>query len=50
MAHCSFVFVALKDGKGVLKTLCFDIYLEDLKSDKGKFLGYPWKVKDVQYK
>jgi hypothetical protein len=50
MAHCSFVFVTVKEGKGALKTLSFDIYLEDLKSEKGKFLGYSWKIKDVQNK
>ncbi len=38
------------EGKGSLKTLCFDIYLEDLKKEEGTTIGYPWKVKNVEYK
>jgi hypothetical protein len=48
--HCSFVFVTQKENKEFRKTLSFDVYLEDLKKEEGTTLGYPWKVKAVQYK
>jgi hypothetical protein len=48
--HCSFVFVTMKENKGYTKTLCFDVYLEELKTQEGVKVSYPWKVKSVEYK
>jgi hypothetical protein len=49
-AHCSFVFLAHNDTRAALKTLSFDIYLEELSPHEGTILTYPWKVENVQYK
>jgi hypothetical protein len=48
--HCSFVFLTMKESKGYTKTLCFDVYLEELKTQEGVKVSYPWKVKSVEYK
>src|SRR5262245_46992711 len=49
VAHCSFAYLAQKDGRGVLKTMSFDLYLEkvELRKDSSTF---PWKVRNVEYK
>jgi hypothetical protein len=49
-AHCSFVFLAQSDTKAALRTLSFDIYLQDLSPQKNTILTYPWKVEKVRYK
>jgi hypothetical protein len=48
-AHCSFVFMAMKEGKGFAKTLSYDVYLEKVEQRKDS-ITYPWKVKNVEYK
>jgi hypothetical protein len=51
VAHCSMVFLTTKEGRGVLKTLSFDLYLETLERRKDTRYGtYPWKVRNVEYK
>jgi hypothetical protein len=47
--HCSFVFMALKDGKGFMKTMSFDVYLEKVEQREDS-VTYPWKVRNVEYK
>lgn len=47
VVHCLFTFTAQKEGKPHTKTLSFDLYLETLEIQNG---GYPWKVRNVQYK
>jgi len=44
--HCSLMYLAQKEGKTFGKALHFDLYLETLES---KGVGYPWKVKNVEY-
>jgi hypothetical protein len=48
--HCAFDYMALKEGRSVMKTLSFDLYLEKLEFQKGELFCYPWKVKNVEYK
>ena len=48
-AHCSFVFMAMKEGKGFMKTLSYDVYLEKAELRKDSYT-YPWKVRNVEYK
>jgi len=51
VAHCSLVFLTTKEGRGFLKTLNFDLYLETLERRKDTRLGtYPWKVRNVEHK
>ena len=47
LVHCSFAFMSMKDGKTSTKTLYFELYLEKLEAEDG---GYPWKVRNVEYK
>jgi uncharacterized protein (TIGR03000 family) len=49
-AHCSLVFKTQRESKGFQRSLSFDLYLEKLKKEEGAKSGYPWKVKNVQYK
>jgi hypothetical protein len=48
-AHCSFVFMAMKNGKGFMKAMSFDVYLEKVEQRKDS-VTYPWKVRNVEYK
>ena len=45
--HCSFVFVAVKEGRVFFRILSFDVFFEKLGIQEGT---YPWKVKNVEYK
>jgi hypothetical protein len=45
--HCSFTYMATKDGKSSTKTLYFELYLEKLETEA---VWYPWKVRNVEYK
>jgi hypothetical protein len=50
IAQCSLVFIAVKEAKGSIRTLSFDLYLEELKRRDGAMLAYPWKTKNICYK
>jgi hypothetical protein len=48
-AHCWFTFMASKAGRGIIKNLSYDVYLEKVELRKDSYT-YPWKVSNVQYK
>jgi hypothetical protein len=48
IAHCSFVFMAQGERKASIKTLSFDLYLEQVRRQVGARFSYPWKLKNLQ--